>query len=48
MSVFLSPITESQRLEALDGYDILDTSPEVGFDDAVLLLARYATLPSPW
>ena len=45
MSVFLSPITESQRLEALDGYDILDTSPEVGFDDAVLLARQICNTP---
>jgi hypothetical protein len=43
MSTFLPPLSEQQRLDVLDGYDILDTAPESGFDDAVLLARQILT-----
>jgi PAS domain S-box-containing protein len=45
MSTFLPPLSEQQRLEVLDGYDILDSAPESGFDDAVLLARQICVTP---
>lgn len=45
MSTFLPPLSEPQRLSILDGYSILDTAPEAGFDDAVLLARQVCGTP---
>lgn len=34
------PANEAARLAALDHYNLLDTAPEVGFDDLTLLAAQ--------
>jgi two-component sensor histidine kinase len=39
------PPTEIERLAALDRYGILDTAPEPGFDDIVLLATRICEAP---
>ena len=39
------PLNESQRLEALRRYDILDTLPEQAYDDIVALAAKIAETP---
>jgi len=39
------PLTEIERLAALDRYGILDTEPEPGFDDIVLLATRICETP---
>jgi len=40
-----SIVTEPHRLAALDSYDILDTAPEAGFDDVVLLAREICDAP---
>lgn len=40
-----SPILDPERLATLDGYQILDTAPEEGFDDIVRLAARLCVTP---
>ncbi|WP_019905851.1 PAS domain-containing protein [Methylobacterium sp. 77] len=37
---------DAERLAALDGYDILDTEPEQGFDDIVLLASQICEAPT--
>jgi GAF domain-containing protein len=41
----LKPANEIQRLEALRGYEILDTKPEAAFDDLTLLAAYVCQTP---
>ena len=36
---------EARRLEALRGYDVLDTLPEPAFDDLTLLAAQICQVP---
>ena len=38
-------ISEQQRLDAIDGYDILDSKSEIGFDDVVLLARQLCSTP---
>lgn len=38
-------VTDPQRLDTLDGYRILDTVPEQGFDDVVRLATRLCAAP---
>ena len=38
-------VADMERLAALDGYDILDTPPETGFDDVVELAASLCGTP---
>ncbi|WP_158814301.1 HWE histidine kinase domain-containing protein [Methylocapsa sp. S129] len=40
-----APYTESERLAALARYGVLDTEPEPGFDDIVLLATRICETP---
>jgi signal transduction histidine kinase/ActR/RegA family two-component response regulator len=39
------PVNESQRLEALRNYDILDSAPEKEYDDLVALAAQLCGMP---
>jgi len=39
------PVNEARRLLALESYNILDTSPEQGFDDLVLLASQICETP---
>ena len=39
------PPNEAQRLATLQGYDILDTPPEAGFDDLALLASQICQTP---
>ena len=39
------PPNEAQRLATLQGYDILDTPPEAGFDDLALLASQICKTP---
>ena len=41
----LKPANETQRLETLRGYEILDTKPEAAFDDLTLLAAYVCQTP---
>ncbi|MHB8474355.1 MAG: EAL domain-containing protein [Gammaproteobacteria bacterium] len=41
----LSPADEARRLEALVGFDILDTPPERAFDEVVVLAAHLCNAP---
>ena len=41
----LKPANETQRLETLRGYEILDTEPEAAFDDLTLLAAYVCQTP---
>ena len=40
-----SPVCDPERLAALDGYAVLDTLPERGFDDVVRLASRLCDAP---
>lgn len=39
------PKNESERLRALEGYRVMDTEPETGFDDITTLVARILDVP---
>ena len=39
------PITEGARLDALRAYDVLDTAPELAFDDITLLASQICGVP---
>ena len=39
------PISEAARLDALRAYDVLDTAPELAFDDITLLAAQICGVP---
>src|ERR1700754_4686079 len=45
MSEVPSIVAERSRLDALASYDILDTAPEAGFDDIVLLAREICDAP---
>jgi PAS domain S-box-containing protein len=45
MTDLLPRVTEQQRLAVLDSYNILDTSPEAGFDDIVTLAREITRTP---
>ncbi len=42
------PAGESERLEALARYEVLDTPPEAGFDRATRLAAQFFGVPMAW
>ena len=44
-SLFLEQVSEQQRLAVLDSFNILDTAPEVGFDDIVMLARQICDTP---
>lgn len=39
------PVSESERLAVLDSYDVLDSAPESGFDDVVMLARQICETP---
>jgi GAF domain-containing protein len=43
--ISVKPANEKQRLEALRGYEILDTEPEAAFDDLTLLASYVCQTP---
>ena len=40
------PANKSQRLVALRSYEVLDTAPEIAYDEIVELQRRFAIAPS--
>ncbi|MES2195306.1 MAG: HWE histidine kinase domain-containing protein [Pseudomonadota bacterium] len=45
MSVIPSAVFDAQRLALLKSFDILDTGPEIGFDDVVMLARQICDTP---
>ena len=45
MAAIPAAVLDPQRLEILKGYNVLDTGPEPGFDDAVMLARRICRTP---